>query len=579
MKKFILSLIISLAAVGMSAQEAPAPKWVSKAQKSVYSVLTYNDKNELLHEGTGFAVTDNGVLISDYDTFKGAYSGVAVDASGTKHKVERILGANDLYGLVRFKIAQAKTSPLTLAGAQSAQAGSTVYALGYTKGKVNVVQKSTVAKKEVVDSLYNYFSMNSAFDGKQQGKGLFTTTGEFLGIIMSTVNGKSGAIDGKMGKELTLAALQNRSQSLAYNNIFIKKGIPETAEEALIYLYMKSRTAGNDEYMDLVNLFINTFPDNAQGYLRRATPLIDLHRFDEADQDLQTYLSKAQDKNQAHADIAKTIYSKLVYMPEPAYDKWTYAVALEHVDKAIEGMRPESEAEKNEEMKVLKTNALYETILLKAQMLSSSGDHRAAISIYDEINSSPYKAPATFLASSLEHGAAGDSTDIQIALLDSAIAQFPDSLPMDAAGYVMSRAKLYEQSGQFRKAVSDYNLFEQLNNNNVRHTFYYDRSQVELRGKMYQQALNDINKAVEIAPTVPLYWVEKSAMHLRVNQIDECIAAAEKCISLSEKYPDAYRILGYAQIQKGDKQSARKNLEKAKELGDESAQEIMDKYL
>ena len=42
---------------------------------------------------------------------------------------------------------------------------------------------------------------------------------------------------------------------------------------------------------------------------------------------------------------------------------------------------------------------------------------------------------------------------------------------------------------------------------------------------------------------------------------------------------DAYRIMGFAQIQKGEKEAALKNLQRAKELGDESAEEIIEKYL
>lgn len=580
MRKLFLTFALLATALVAYSQEAPAPKWLSKVQKSVFTIITYDQNREKLREGCGFVVSADGALVSTYSTLKEAYSAVAVDAAGNKYDVERILGADDLYGLVRFRIANKKTTPLSFASATASNRGMEVLAIGYTKGKVNVVPKSTIEKKDMVgDGKYAYYTLATEFDGKQEGNGLFNKEGQLMGIILSSVDGKSGAVDATMGRDLTLGALQNRSQSMTYNKIYIKKGIPDTPEEALVYLYLKSRSADNDEYMDLVNLFIETFPENAEGYLRRATPLIDLQRFDEAERDLQTYLRLVADKSQGHASVAKTIYTKLVYMPEPAYDKWTYPVALDHVEQAIAGMREDFEKETKEDMKVLKESTLYETIMLKAQMLSSSGDHRAALAVYDEMNAGKYKNPATFLASSIEHRLLGDTIDIQIEMMDSAMAQFPDSLPAEAAGYVMQRAKLHERAGHYRKAVADYNTFFDINQGQVSSTFYYDRSQIELQGKMYQQALSDIDKAVEMAPNSPLYLVEKSAMHLRVNQLDECVAAAEKCISISQDYPDAYRILGYAQIQKGDKVNARKNLEKAKELGDETAQELIDKFL
>ena len=66
---------------------------------------------------------------------------------------------------------------------------------------------------------------------------------------------------------------------------------------------------------------------------------------------------------------------------------------------------------------------------------------------------------------------------------------------------------------------------------------------------MYQQAINDINKAVEMTPEDIAMWVEKGSVHLRVGQHNEAIEALEKAISLDPKAAAAYRMLGYCQIQ------------------------------
>lgn len=155
---------------------------------------------------------------------------------------------------------------------------------------------------------------------------------------------------------------------------------------------------------------------------------------------------------------------------------------------------------------------------------------------------------------------------------------FPEPMPEEAATYVMRRGQLKALQGHYRDAVLDYNQYCYLKNNKVSAVFYYERSQLEVQGRMYQQALDDLDLAIQHAPREPLYYVEKSALLLRVNELNQCIENALLTLRLDPNNSDAYRIMGYALILKGDKQGGRKNLERAVELGDETAQELIDKY-
>ena len=72
---------------------------------------------------------------------------------------------------------------------------------------------------------------------------------------------------------------------------------------------------------------------------------------------------------------------------------------------------------------------------------------------------------------------------------------------------------------------------------------------------------------------------EKASLFLRVGKYDECIESCNNTIMLNPDIIDAYRLLGYAQLQKGDKEAGRKNLQKAIDMGDENAKVILEKYL
>ena len=47
-------------------------------------------------------------------------------------------------------------------------------------------------------------------------------------------------------------------------------GLSETEDQAFVYLFMASTQMSGDDYGELLDDFIAQFPNNADGYLRRA---------------------------------------------------------------------------------------------------------------------------------------------------------------------------------------------------------------------------------------------------------------------------------------------------------------------
>lgn len=553
-------LILSLSIIAVSALGQSGPKWVKKAQKSVVSVLTYGEDGNLMKSGTGFYCGDKGMAVADYSLFKGAYSAAVMDQSGKKWNVTRIVGADDVYGMVRFITDAEKTAGLPLVGA-SVAIGENVWTFDYSKGKIVSCPSAVVEDTMTVQDSCLYYTLASAVDAKYVGCPVFNGKGELIGTLQPSAGGKSYVLDSKFLSSLSLKAIQTKSANMALDNIHIRKALPESQEEALVYIYFKSGALGNDDYLDLVNQFVEAYPDNAEGYYRRAVPLVDTYRFADADKDLQNYINLSEDKANAHANVAQTIYNKIVFQPDTTYAPWTFDVAIGHLDEAIK-MSP-------------KVDYKYK----KGQMLLAIKRFDAAFEIYNSINASPDRSPASFYATALALEGRGDSVAAQIALMDSAIALFPEPLPAEAASYVLHRGVLHDRAGKYRAAVLDYNKFCYLKNNQVSSRFYFDRSQIEIRARMYQQAIDDMNLAVGAEPDNTVYLTEKCALMLRVNMLDDAVGAARQCLALDPENIDAYRMLGYALLQKGDKAGALENLNRAISLGDEGAKEIVDKYM
>lgn len=541
------------------------PKWGSKAMKSIVEVLTYDKDGNLKSQGTGFYISSDGVALADYALFKDAYSAVVVDVNGEKNDVKWILGADDTYSVVKFKVATAGSSskkkemPAALPMAESAASeGAMVFTLKYSKEKVKTCATAQISSVKTVADSCLYYTLSYATDDSYLCAPAFNAKGELLGVTQPSMGSNGYVLGIEFANRIGIKAITSKLNALALESIHIPKGLPDNDSESLVYLYMNSNSMENEQYLDLLNLFIETWPDNAEGYVRRASPLIDMHKFEEADQDLQTYLRLSQDKALAHTKIADIINTKLVYQPEPAYEPWTFDVALGHANEAIAAQPDQLEYK-----------------MLKGQILMAKKDFRGAIDLYDEILRSPDRSPEIYYVSSLAHEGAGDSISVVIAALDSALAMFPNPMPAEAAQYVLRRGQLYSVAGRYRDAVNDYNQYCFLCNNRVNVSFYYDRAKLEEKARMYQQALDDLTTAIGMSPKVPVLYIEKCALLLKVNELGECVNTAKQLLSFDAQNVDALRIMGYAQTQSGNKAEGKANLQRAAELGDESAKEIL----
>lgn len=565
-RKTLYTLLLCLTTLTSYAQ----PKFASKVSKGIVSLNTYDRQGNLMHQGTAFFVGANGEAIADYRLFKNAYQASIVDANGKQIDVDCILGADDTYSMVRFHV-NTKGNAIIPSVTSFQPMNSTVFVLGRKSGGVLSDVQATVADTAMIQGKYVYYGLDKTVDEALIGAPVFNESGTLVGMLHPQIGDKNYVLDIRFRNELKIQPFPTSSASVALGNIFIPKALPDTQEEALVYLYTKSRSASNEEYMDMVNRFVAAYPKNAEGYLRRATPLIDLTRFDEADSDLQQYLSLVDDKAIGNYNVASLIFDKLRLQPEPAYEKWNEDVAIQYVDKALSfnASKPE------EEQKLEKTR--YR--ILKGQLLMNKPDYDGALAVYEELNRESGGVPTFLYAISLAREGRGDSIEAVMEPIDSAIAKFGNPLPSEASNYVIRRGQLYANAGKYREAVQDYNQYAYLMNNQVSPIFYYERSQIEVNARMYQPALDDIDKAIELAPREPLYHMERAALAVRVSMFDECIESCQTALRLNPDIIDAYRILGYAQLQKGDKTSARQNLQKAIDMGDETARMLMNTYL
>lgn len=561
MKKTLLIFTCALLAQMVSAQ---TPKWAVNARKAVFSIVTYDKDNNIKATGNGFYIDNQGTALSDYSLFEGASRAVIIDSNGKQQPVESILGANSMYDVVKFRTPVDKKQVSLKIATQPAKNGELVFLMPYSTQKETVCQRGSVTSADSIGNHF-YYTLQLKTNEKMISCPVMNLNGEVVAMIQknaSSDSDESYAIGSSYGEALEISALSFSDGAL--NRIGIKKALPDTEEQALIYLFMSSEQLDKDTYMSVLDEFIRQYPNNHEGYIRRASMYMhagDTSLYSKAEEDLKNAVAVVNNKEEAKFQAAKTIYGYLVSLNgNEGYAEWTYDKALDILREAIQ----------------VNDQPVYTQ--LEGDILFAKGDYSGAYNSYDKVNKSALVSSATFYsAAKAKQLMEGSDINEVIALMDSAIVRLNKPYMSDVAAYFYERADLYVQAKKFREAVMDYNTFYDAVNGDVNALFYYQREQAEMQCRMYKQALDDINKAVELSADDENLWAEKGVVHLRVNQLDEAVSAFEKAISLNGEYAAAYRMLGYCQSLKKMKKEAKANYLKAKELGDTIVEQLLEK--
>ncbi len=566
MKKIGIVLLMGL--FWIHGSMAQTPKWVEKAKRAVFSVVTYDKNDKILNTGNGFFVSEDGLALSDYSLFKGAERAVIITADGKQMPVSLILGADDMYDVVKFRVAiVGKKVPSLLVAGTAPAAGSSAWMLPYSTQKSIACVSGKVKKVDDIAGDYHYYTLDMPMKDKMVSCPVMNEAGEVFGIAQksfgmdtATTCYASGA-SFAMSQHISALSLGDA----ALKNIGIRKGLPDTEDQALVYLYMASSSSSSEDYERLLGDFIAKFPDNADGYLRRANFYVvkakeDASFFDKAAQDMEAAQKVAKKKDDVLYNIAKLIYAYQLEKPEKTYNDWTFETALNQIRQAME------------------LNPLPVYVQLEGDILFAMQDYAGALAAYEQVNRSNLASPATFFsAAKTKELMKAESGEI-LALMDSCVARCPQPVTASYAPYLLERATMRVNAGQARQAMLDYDGYFKAVNGQVNDLFYYYREQAALKARQYQRALDDIAKAVELNPNDLTYQAEQAAVNLRVGRYDTAMKLLQAIIQTNPKYAEAYRLLGLCHIQLKQKEEACKNFNKAKELGDPNVDALIEKY-
>ena len=555
MKKIIMILFAACVCCMVNAQP---DKWVKKASKAVFTLKTFNADGSLIGSGNGFFITADGVAVSSYTPFRGAAKAVVIDAMGKEYEVKSIIGANDVYDIAKFRVDATKCQ--TLRTAPAAVENTSLWLLPYNAKNAYSCTAAKVKSVQKVQNDYDYYTLEATAPENTVGCPYLNANGEVVGIQQqssSDDNTTQYAVGAAFATGLKMTGLSLNDPALKATSI--KKDLPDELDQAILTLYLASTLGDAQSFVGLVDDFIAKFPQAPDGYSYKAQIMAAQDNYPEADKYMKLAIDNATDKAEARYNYAKMMYQNLIYFYDSASHAWSYEQALEQAEQAV----------------ALDPQLPYLT--QKAQLLFACKRYADSYAAFQDVIGKGGRTAECFYGAARCKEQLNDTTAC-LALLDSAVATFSKPYLKEAAPYIYARAQALAESGKYRLAVNDYNEYENLMISQVNSEFYYIRSQVEVKARLFQQALNDLDKAIDKSPDILLYRSEKASLQIRVHLLDQAIETASECIRLFPDASDGYLFLGLAQCLKGDKVQGVGNLLKAKDLGDAQADVLIEKY-
>ena len=555
MRKYIL-LLLAMSLPVYFAFADKLPKYVDKARQAVAGVVTYK-QGIMLHNGTAVFAGECGDVLSSRSLFVGADSAVVIDYKGVVRPVTRIIGVDEMFDGIRVRVAADKKLKSLPVSTSSVVVGEALFQLGYGVGKSGFAEQAIV---ERVDSVYSraYYTLSKPMELHLTALPLVNGKGELVALMQ-----EAASVDTVNSYAIGVSMLSKLEVSVPhfgkgfYPSMEIRTALPRSKENALSCLYMQSIIGDSISNRNVIDDFIAQYPQCFEGYISKAEyEAVTLCDLSAAEHSWNRAFELAENPAEVHFCKAKVINKILLEGDSTLHPMLSLSTVLTEMDKAMKA-DPQS---------------LY--LNGKAEIYYQHGYYASAAECYIALAATDMRSPEVFAKASQCYQTLNDY-ERSVALLDSAVACIDAAQVKLSAPYILTRALVNVAAEKYRKAVLDYNRYEEIVGGESNAEFYYLREQAELRVKMYSQALRDIDNAIYLDPQNVAYYIEKGLLCYRVKLSDEGIRTLTEAVELAPGVPDIHYLLGRLYVQKGEKEKGVTCLEKAVELGHSDAAAVL----
>lgn len=155
---------------------------IAEQSSSVLMLEVYDDSNQLMATGSGFLISKEGNLVTNYHVIDKGFSIKAVSDSDVKYEIEGVVGYNAESDIAILKInSSSKLSPLKVGDSETVKKGDAIVAIGSPQGLKNTVSSGLISAIRE-DRKTKDLQISAPISHGSSGGALFNMRGEIIGI-------------------------------------------------------------------------------------------------------------------------------------------------------------------------------------------------------------------------------------------------------------------------------------------------------------------------------------------------------------------------------------------------------------
>lgn len=178
-----LAAAVLLAAGPSAAADSDLTRLVKKIQPAVVTVIVYDVERHISGIGTGFFVSPQGHLVTNFHVLAGKYAADVRTSQGKSYRVKAVLAENKSADLVKLQVEIPENEVAWIAVSDRApEIAERIVVVGSPMGLEQTVSEGIISSVREIPTVGRVFQMSAPISPGSSGSPVVSTKGQVIGI-------------------------------------------------------------------------------------------------------------------------------------------------------------------------------------------------------------------------------------------------------------------------------------------------------------------------------------------------------------------------------------------------------------